>query len=253
MRRKTSDTVVDVSGAAPLYKQVEERILQCLAEGEWKPGEQLPTESQLAERFKVAVFTIRAGISELVASSILVRKQGKGTFVARHSRQRQRYQFSHVYGNDGTQIFPDRSVLAFKREVAASAVADKLGLRKEDRQSVYHLTCLLTVGGAAASIMDIMLPARMFSKLTARAIRGAQENLYAVYQDECGINVIRVEEHVYATAAAQDIAAALKINTGSPLLRVERIAYTYQDVPVEYRVRFFDAAKFHYRTEEGGV
>lgn len=253
MRRKPSDTTVDVSGSAPLYKQVEERILQCLADGEWKPGEQLPTENQLAERFKVAVFTIRAGISELVASNILVRKQGKGTFVARHSRQRQRYQFSHVYGNDGTQIFPDRSALAFKKEVATHAVADRLGLRKEDRQSVYHLTCLLTIDGVPASIMDIMLPVRMFSKLTVRAIRGAQENLYAVYQDECGINVIRVEEHVYATAAAQDIATALKINTGSPVLRVERIAYTYQDVPVEYRVRFFDAAKFHYRTEEGGV
>ena len=73
-----------VEAQAPLYKEVERQMMECLARGEWKPGDQIPTESQLAERFGVAVFTIRAGIKKLVDLGILSRHQGKGTFVLLH-------------------------------------------------------------------------------------------------------------------------------------------------------------------------
>ena len=235
MPRKALRTRLEMDAAAPLYRQVEKQILQCLAEGEWKPGGQLPTESQLAERFGVAVFTIRAGIAELVAANILVRKQGKGTFVARHTRQRQRYQFSHVFGNDGLQMFPDRELISFRRETAPAPLQEILRLRGETRPAIFEIECLLTTG------------------LTARTIRASDENLYAVYQDACGVNVIRIEERVHAAVAASAIARALKIAPGSPLLRIERIAYTYNDVPVEFRVRHLDAAKYHYRLGEGGL
>jgi GntR family transcriptional regulator len=253
MLRKTVETTLDVSGTAPLYKQVENRILQCLADGEWRPGEQLPTESQLAARFKVAVFTIRAGISELVKSNILIRKQGKGTFVARHSLQRQRYQFSRVYDSSGSQIFPDRSLIAFAKERVTPHVAGMLALQGPHDLSMLHLQCLLSIGAEPASIMEIMLPAGMFKKLTARAVREAKENLYAVYQDVCGINVIRVEERIHAALVEQPVAGQLKLRAGAPVLRIERIAYTYKNIPVEYRVRHFDASRFHYRIDEGGV
>jgi GntR family transcriptional regulator len=227
--------------------------LQCLADGEWRPGGQLPTESQLAARFKVAVFTIRAGISELVKSNILIRKQGKGTVVARHSLQRQRYQFSHVYNSAGFQIFPDRSLISFAKEEATQHTANMLDLREPQALSIFHLQCLLTIDADPVSIMKIMLPASMFKKLTARAVREARENLYAVYQDICGINVIRVEERIHATLVEQPIAGQLKLRPTTPVLSIERIAYTYKDIPVEYRVRYFEASRFHYRVNDGGV
>src|ERR1700755_1254081 len=96
MPRNALNTKLEMHAAEPLYKQVERQILNCLAQGEWKPGDRLPTESQLAERFGVAVLTVRAGIRALVETSILVRRQGSGTSVARHDRQRRRYQFTHV-------------------------------------------------------------------------------------------------------------------------------------------------------------
>lgn len=253
MIRKQSSTHLDVSGPDPLYKQVGDRILQCLAEGEWKPGEQLPTESQLADRFGVAVFTIRAGISDLVSANILVRKQGKGTFVARHSRLRQRFQFSHIHDAAGVQILPGRELLAFEKGTANDEEAARLELPKKSRQSVYRLKMLSIDNGAPVATLDITLPAGMFSGLTAGAIRKAQENLYAVYQDECGINVIRVEEHIYAGLATSAAARALRLREGAPILRVERIAYTYRNVPVEFRTRVFDATRYHYRTVEGST
>lgn len=253
MPRNSSETKLEMHAPGPLYKQIEKHILQCLAQGEWKPGDQLPTESQLAERFGVAVFTIRAGIRELDAANILIRKQGKGTFVARHSRQRQRYQFSRVFREDGTQIFPDRELVSFVREPATDHAVAVLGLQNEERPTVFRIACLLTIDGSPASTLNITLPTKMFQGLTARAIREGQENLYAVYQDVCGINVIRVQERVYAATAKGPIARTLKIAANSPILRVERIAYTYNDTPVEFRVRQFDAAKYHYRSDEGGV
>jgi GntR family transcriptional regulator len=252
MPRKALRTRLEMHASVPLYKQVEKQILQCLADGEWKPGDQLPTEGQLAGRFGVAVFTIRAGIAELVAANILIRKQGKGTFVARHTRQRQRYQFSHVFGDDGSQIFPDRELISFQREIAPAPVKTILRLQAEARAAIYNIDCLLTTGDRRVATMQIALPVKKFAGLTARAIRDSDENLYAVYQDACGVNVIRIEERVQATVAAAGIARALKLPPASPLLRIERIAYTYNDVPVEFRVRHLDAAKYHYRSGEGG-
>lgn len=253
MPRKQTSSRLDVSGPDPLYKQVGDRILQCLADGEWKPGEQLPTESQLAVRFGVAVFTIRAGIGDLVAANILVRKQGKGTFVARHSRLRQRYQFSHIHDASGRQILPDRELLAFGKAIATDEEAARLALPRDGKPAIYRLKMLSVDDGKAVATLDIVLPARMFSKLTASAVRNAQENLYAAYQDECGVNVIRIEERIYAGLATAGEARALKLRTASPVLRVERIACTYRNLPVEFRTRVFDATKYHYRTIEGSA
>ncbi len=253
MPQKKHSTGLDVSGPGPLYKQVEQRILQCLAEGEWKPGEQLPTESQLAERFGVAVFTIRAGIGELVASNILIRKQGKGTFVARHSRLRQRYQFSHIHDNNGRQILPGRELLSFIKGVATPEETARFALPPEGKAPVIRLSMISVDEGQTVATLNITLPARLFSKLTASAVRNAQENLYAAYQDECGINVIRIEEHIHAALATPADAKALNIRNNSPVLRVERTAYTYRNMPVEFRTRIFDATKYHYRTIEGSI
>lgn len=253
MARKQTSSRLDVSGPDPLYKQVGDRILQCLVDGEWKPGGQLPTESQLAERFGVAVFTIRAGIGDLVAANILVRKQGKGTFVARHSRLRQRYQFSHIHDTNGKQILPGRELLAFGKAVATDEEAARLALPRDSKPTIYRLKMLSVDDGKAVATLDIVLPMRMFSGLTAGAIRDAQENLYAAYQDECGVNVIRIEECIHAGLATSGEARALKLRAASPVLRVERIAYTYRNLPVEFRMRVFDATKYHYRTLEGSA
>jgi len=252
IKRRTASPL-DVSGSQPLYRQVEQRILRCLAEGEWKSGEQIPTEGQLAERFGVAVFTIRAGIAELVAANILARKQGKGTFVARHSRLRQRHQFSHIHDRDGRQVLPDRRLVSFGRSAATRLERDELALPATGRAVVCRLAMLTVLGGEIVSTLDIVLPGALFQRLTAAVIRAATENLYAAYQDTCGVNVIRIEEHVHAALASGREARALRVRAGAPVLRVERIASTYDGVPVEVRTRVLDAARYHYRTVEGGI
>jgi len=253
MARSRLSAGLEASGSDPLYKQVEKRILECLVDGEWKPGDQLPTEAQLAERFGVAVFTIRAGIVELVAANILVRKQGKGTFVARHSRSRQRYQFSHIHDEAGTQVLPTRDLISFTKEAARAQDRARFQLPRTTRAQVYRLRMLSKVAGETIATLEIVLPVSLFATLSAAAVRSAQENLYAAYQDECGVNVIRVEEHVHAGLSTVAQAKVLGLPPDSPVLRIERVAFTYQNLPVEHRVRVFDGSRFHYRAAEGSL
>jgi len=253
MPRTAQNIKLEMQAAEPLYKQVETQILNCLAQGEWKPGDRIPTESQLAERFGVAVLTVRAGIRDLVASNILVRKQGSGTYVARHDRQRQRYQFTHVFGNDGTKAMPDRRLLAFTR-VAADPVSSRyLQLAPGDKSSLFRIECSLSLEGRAIAIMDITIPSRLFAGLTGRAIARSDENLYAVYQNVCSVNVIRIKEQVYAVKAGARAAKILGISAADPVLRIDRIAYTYNDVQIEFRRRIHQAAGYHYELDEGGI
>lgn len=253
MPRNALNTTLEMQAAAPLYKQVEKQILNCLAHGEWKPGDRIPTELQLAERFGVAVLTVRAGIRDLVEANILVRRQGSGTFVARHDRQRQRYQFTHVFRNDGTKAMPVRRLVSFTRTYADRTSAGRLQLPADARTPLIRIDCLMELDARPIATMEIVIPARQFAGLTARAIEKSQENLYAVYQEVCSVNVIRISEQVHATKAGARTARALRIDADDPVLLIDRIAYTYNDVPVEFRRRIHNAADFHYELDEGGI
>jgi GntR family transcriptional regulator len=253
MPRNALNTKLEMHAAEPLYKQVEKQILNCLALGEWKPGDRMPTEAQLAQRFGVAVLTVRAGIRGLVGSNILVRRQGSGTYVARHDRQRQRYQFTHMFRNDGAKTMPDRRLLSFTRVAADKSSAEHLQLPPNDKSTLFRIECLLELEGRTIATMDIMIPARLFHGLTARAIAQSEENLYAVYQDVCSVNVIRIRERVHAIRAGARAARILGISPADPALLIDRIAYTYNDVPVEFRRRVHQASGFHYELDEGGI
>jgi DNA-binding GntR family transcriptional regulator len=78
---------------SPLYQQIKSLILQSLHAGEWKPGEPIPSEIELAARFRVSQGTVRKAIDELAAENLVVRRQGKGTFVATHAEQHVQYRF----------------------------------------------------------------------------------------------------------------------------------------------------------------
>jgi len=86
---------------SPLYQQIKELILQSLQGGEWKPGEAIPSEMDLAARFRVSQGTVRKAIDELAADNLVIRRQGKGTFVATHAEQHVRYRFLKLMPDSG--------------------------------------------------------------------------------------------------------------------------------------------------------
>ena len=86
---------------SPLYQQIRQSMLDSMQAGEWKPLEIIPSEMELARRYNVSQGTVRKAIDELAAENLLVRRQGKGTFVASHGEQQLRFRFLRLRPDEG--------------------------------------------------------------------------------------------------------------------------------------------------------
>lgn len=234
---------------SPLYQQIKGLILQSLQAGEWKPGEAIPSEMDLAARFRVSQGTVRKAIDELAAENLVVRRQGKGTFVSTHAEQHVRYRFLKlVPDNTDRDVGPaERSVLECRRTRASAEVARALQLRTGD--TVVQVRRVLSFGGVPTILEDIWLPGTAFKGLTAQQMAGHQGPTYALFELEFGVRMVRAEEKIRAVAADAQQAGLLAIAPGAPLLSVERLSYTYNDVPMELRRGLYRTDAHHYRNE----
>src|SRR5882672_9125598 len=104
----------------PLYKQIKQLLVQDLDRGAWKPGEMIPSEFELAARFQVSQGTVRKAIDELAAENLLLRRQGKGTFVATHHEPKAQFRFLRLSPDRGQALAASSRFLECRR-VRASA------------------------------------------------------------------------------------------------------------------------------------
>ena len=231
----------------PLYKQIKSLLVQRLQQGEWKPGEPIPSELDLAARFQVSQGTVRKAVDELAAENLLVRRQGKGTYVATHTEPRAQFRFLRLVPDEG-EVVPAQSTFFECRRVKSSAdVAQRLQIRTAD--AVVYLRRLLSMAGAPLVLDDIWLPAGLFKGLTSERLAGYHGPLYGLFESEFGTRMIRADERIRAVAATDDVAALLSVAPGAPLLLVERVSFTYGDKPVEVRRGFCVTATHHYHNE----
>jgi GntR family transcriptional regulator len=235
---------------SPLYQQIKGLILQSLQAGEWKPGEAIPSEMELAARFRVSQGTVRKAIDELAAENLVVRRQGKGTFVSTHAEQHVRYRFLKLVPDSGDreEVGPaQRTVLECRRVRASADVARALQLRTGD--SVVQVRRVLSFGGVPTILEDLWLPGNTFRGLTAEQMAGHQGPTYALFEVAFGVRMVRAEEKIRAVAADAQQAQLLAVERGAPLLSVERLSYTYNDVPMELRRGLYRTDAHHYRNE----
>lgn len=231
---------------APLYKEVRRTLLQCVAKGEWKPGDQLPPEPQLAERFGVAIPTVRAGVRDLVTAGILIRRQGRGTFVARHDPHAREFRFSNILNSRHENISTIRTKVVMRKVKADPQTAQVLALGAGDSGMVFRIESVLEADGHPVALLELVLPFSLFSKLSKADLEQSRDNLYSVYQRVCGVTVLRMEERVFARAADQNAAKALHVRLNHPILLVDRLAFTFDDRPVEIRRRSFEGLQHYY-------
>ncbi|NRT55234.1 GntR family transcriptional regulator [Leptothrix sp. C29] len=233
---------------SPLYQQIKALIMRGLQAGEWKPGEAIPSELELAARFRVSQGTVRKAIDELAAENLLVRRQGKGTFVATHSEQKIQYRFLRLQPEGGGEPVPmQRQFLDCRRIPAPADVARALALRAGEMTVEVRRT--LSQNGRPIVLDDIWLPASLFKGLTAQRMGDYKGPLYGLFESEFGVRMIRAEEKIRAVAADGEVAGVLGVDAGSPLLSVERLSFTYGDKPVELRRGFYNTSTHHYRNE----
>lgn len=232
---------------SPLYRQIKSLIVQALEAGEWLPGQSIPSEQELAARFGVSQGTVRKAVDELAAENLLMRRQGKGTFVASHHDPRAAFRFLRLVPVDaGAAQLKSMPVDCWRAKAGQEAVRN-LGV--ELGSPIIIIRRLLKQDSRPVVIDDIYLSGDVFQGLTLDVVRDWQGSLYSLFETRFGVRMVWATERLRAVAAEKSAAELLGVPEGTPLLSVERVAYTYGDKPVEWRRGLYSTADHYYANE----
>lgn len=232
---------------SPLYQQIKTLLLQSLSNGEWNAGDMIPSEVDLATRYKVSQGTVRKAIDELAAENLLVRRQGRGTFVATHQEAKIRFRFLSMQSVSGKKFKTNSRILSVQTMTAPDDVAESLGLKKKNQ--VVQITRLLSFNDDAAVFEQIYLPVDIFTDVTADKLTDYKGTLYGWFEAEYNVRMIRAIEKMRAVIAPASAVELLGLSDNQPLLFVERISYTYADKPVEVRHGWYLTQDYYYQNE----
>lgn len=232
---------------SPLYQQIKVLITQSLQSGEWKPGDLIPSEVELASRFKVSQGTVRKAIDELAAENLVVRRQGKGTFVATHHEARAEFRFLRLMPDVGEPHVAHNKIIEVKRLRGPAEIARLLETKSGD--PLIFIKRVQSFDGKPAILEEIWLPGTPFKGLTAERLNDYNGPMYGLFETEFGTRMIRATEKIWAVNADSVVAGLLEIESGAPLLNVERVSFTYGDKPVEVRRGLYSTDRHHYQNE----
>ncbi len=231
-------------GFKPLYQQVREKLTQRIADGRWKAGQIVPSEMQIAAELGVSQGTARKALDDMTAARLLVRRQGRGTFVATHDEARILFQFFKLKPDHADGVFPESEVLQVSEASADAEEATRLALF--GGEPVIRIRRVRSLAGRRCIVETIVLPTAIFDGLQTGDI---PNNLYNTFAERFGITVAGGHETLKAVAASMEDAAILGLATGTPLLRIDRTAISVEGRPVEWRVSLCETSAMHYATE----
>jgi GntR family transcriptional regulator len=231
----------------PLYRQIKARLTERLSAGEWRPGEPIPSEMELAQRFSVSQGTVRKAVGELADENVLVRRQGRGTFVASHAHARSQLSFLRLMPDDGEVEALEAELIDLRRVRADATSARQLEL--PSGATLVRLRRALSINGERVLFEEARIPADLFQGLDADVVERHRCMLYSMYESAYHVKIVAAEERLKAVSADADTAGILGIAPGSALLLMERVAYTYDRKPVELRRGFCNTLRHHYANE----
>jgi GntR family transcriptional regulator len=231
---------LDLRSGAPLYSLVERDLAEAIQQGSMAPGAQLPAEEELCRRYGVSRTTVRKAVEELGRRGLIEIRRGKGTFVC---GQRIVQELSWLTGfvEDMVALGRHPSARVLERGiVAASAeVASQLGLATG--AEVVRIRRVRLADEVPISLDETYLPLPL-----GRQILEDDLELYPIFsllEERYHTPLLEADYRLEATAAGDDVAAALGIAAGSPILLIERASFGIDGQPVDYE-------KLHYRGDQ---
>ena len=231
----------------PLYQQVKLLIIQQIVEGRWQPGDALPSEFQLGDEFKVSQGTVRKALDALARDGMVVRRQGKGTFVAEHDQQETLFKFFHLVCDGHERELPESNIYKVEEDRASEAERALLFFESKPRVFRIHRVRMLNMTPIIAE--TIIVPAWLI-----RNRAEAQElpnTAYRYYQQIRGVTIVRAVEKLRAVPATKEDAKLLGLSPGSPILEIDRIAKDLMDRAVEMRISRCNTDDYYYLSELG--
>ncbi len=236
----------------PLYFQLEQIIRSKILMGELLPGEQIPTEKELCETYQVSSITARQAILNLVNEGLLIRKQGKGTFVAERLMNIKNIRTLHLRG-DINDIIPEglRSqkveVLGIVKMKTPKRVAEVLG--EEVGEEIIHVKRVRSDGGVPVSYIKNYLPLEIGEKIKQDDL--CLYPMLEILRNQLKIPLTGGMQYIEAIVADYDIASALSTSISSPILYLETIIFARPRRPIELVQTFYRPDQFRYSVKLG--
>lgn len=229
-----------------LYVQVAQGMLDWIESGSLGPGTQLPSERELSERLGVNRMTLRRALGMLAAQGLLVRKQGKGTYVASPKIERQAgwlISFTRVMERRG--FTPGARVISFEQRPVEASLAAMFDLPVS--APVYDIQRLRLLNQEPVMIEHYIIPVRRFPGLERFDLES--RSMYEVMEREYRVKVVRARQSLEPVVASEYESGLLTVLPGAPLMMERRFSYDSQDQPVEHGRDLYRGDRFRFVTE----
>lgn len=228
----------------PLYLQVRDALAERIAAGEWKPSTAIPNEGDLARQFGVSPGTTRKALDLLEAQHLLTRRQGRGTFVNDQASAELAVRYSCIRERDGRHVADEVQIL----EISECAVSESecMRLRLRMHEKIHRIRRLRLSGGKPYMLEQVAVPAAMFPGLSEQK---APSHRIVVLAQQFGVLLGRGDERITLGAASPETARHLRMEPAAAVLLLDRVVYTLDGRPAEWRVGQCQLAGRHYLVE----
>jgi GntR family transcriptional regulator len=246
----TTSLVVDRTSPLPLYHQLKTLLQAEINRKDLKPGDRLPSEHEIEVRFGVSRATIRQALNSLVQEGVVERIQGVGTFVAHPHIRHSSGLISFTEDMRGQGLTPSHEVLESLLKEAPDSIRERLDLGQN--HSTWYLRRLHLADSVPVGIGETWIPLQHLGAVVDALAQGEVEigSLYDFLESsQVGVKLDSGTETVTADLSDDALAELLRCESGSPLLRVERITYMADSRPIEVSRMAFVASRYEYRTE----
>ncbi|AMX83042.1 phosphonate metabolism transcriptional regulator PhnF [Geobacillus subterraneus] len=221
--------MIDKQSPVPIYYQLEQYMKEKIEKGEWQPGEMIPSERELAETYHISRMTVRQAVNNLVNDGYLIRRRGKGTFVAAEKIEQPLKgltSFSEDMRARGME--PDTIVLGFETVPASGKLAEWLAVKEGD--ALYEIRRLRLADGSPMALETLYIPVHLVLGLTRDVVSGS---VYEFIEKEKGMIIGSAVQTLEASVARKLEAEHLQVKEGAPVLLLERRTYLDDGRPLE--------------------
>jgi GntR family transcriptional regulator len=235
---------LDSLSPVPLYTQIRELLRERILRGDYRSHAQMPSENEMVRAFGVSRITVRQALTDLQKEGLIFKIHGKGTFVSKPkaTQNLKRLEgFAEAMAGAGHVTFS--RVLGHRVMRAGKLIADRLGI--SDRDDVTEIRRVRFLDREPISLDVTYVPVAIGERLVREDL--PRRDVFAILENDYGIALGNADLCVDAMLADADAAAALNVEEGSPILRIERLTFTAEGAPLDFEFLYYRGDAFQYR------
>lgn len=234
---------IDANLPVPLYHQLKEQVRRDIVSGLLLPGDRLPTERELEQRYGVSRITVRQALRDLMVEGLLVRQRGRGTFVAHpkiHKALKSAASFTRDMESRG--LTAGARVLAFSEVPATESIAE--GLQLPVGTPLVYLERLRLADREPMALQWCYLQSSRFPGLLA--VKLGSKSLYEFLAASYGVSIMAGTRTIEGVVASRRQAELLQVRVGAPLLRLGGVNLDQHGKPVEFGATLYRADRYKF-------